>query len=90
MFEQTVGLKLVQGSMQDVLRPNEEVTLVKDIFIDSRKRWQTLLGSDPGPKAKWEADHEKQRGGRHPIYILATLSIPTISRPPSPRFGHEI
>ena len=37
MFEYTAGLsKLLQGSTQDVLRANEEDTLVKDIVIDIR------------------------------------------------------
>ena len=38
MFEYTVGLsKLLQGSTQDVLWAYEEITLVKDSFIDIRQ-----------------------------------------------------
>ena len=38
MFEYTVGLsKLLRGFMHDVLRAFEEVTLAKDMFIDSRQ-----------------------------------------------------
>ena len=38
MFEYTIDLsKLFQGSTQDVFRAHEEVTLVKDIFIDVKQ-----------------------------------------------------
>ena len=81
MFEYIIGL---YGFTQDVLRVNDDVTMVKDIFIDIRQNGDAEYSevykmteevvniAGTVTSVSREADHEKQRGSRHPRNIMAT------------------